>query len=104
MTDLYQSQRAMRHMRRAAMQRGVVAILDVGTSKIACLVLRFDGIEDDRDHDGVGPMGLDRLDDVLKVTVNIAAKEDRAHKALMVGLHRSRPAAPGQTGRSRIHP
>ncbi|WP_426034098.1 cell division protein FtsA [Cypionkella sp. TWP1-2-1b2] len=56
MTDLYQSQRAMRHMRRAAMQRGVVAILDVGTSKIACLVLRFDGIEDERDQDGVGPM------------------------------------------------
>jgi len=25
------------------MQRGVVAILDVGSSKIACLVLRFDG-------------------------------------------------------------
>lgn len=56
MTDLYQSQRAMRHMRRAAMQRGVVAILDVGTSKIACLVLRFDGLEDERDQDGVGPM------------------------------------------------
>ncbi len=33
----------MRHMRKAAMQRGVIAILDVGTSKIACLVLRFDG-------------------------------------------------------------
>jgi cell division protein FtsA len=46
----------MRHMRRAAMQRGVVAILDVGTSKIACLVLRFDGLEDERDQDGVGPM------------------------------------------------
>jgi cell division protein FtsQ len=29
-TDLYQSQRAMRHMRRTAMQRGVIAILDVG--------------------------------------------------------------------------
>lgn len=56
MTDLYQSQRAMRNMRRAAMQRGVVAILDVGTSKIACLVLRFDGFEPDRDSDGVGPM------------------------------------------------
>ena len=49
MTDLYQSQRAMRHMRRTAMQRGVVAILDVGTSKIACLVLRFDGFEQMRD-------------------------------------------------------
>ena len=43
MTDLYQSQRAMRQMRQQALQRGVVAILDVGTSKIACLVLRFDG-------------------------------------------------------------
>ncbi len=43
MADLYQSQRAMRQMRRAAMQRGVVAVLDVGSSKIACLVLRFDG-------------------------------------------------------------
>lgn len=43
MTDLYQSQRAMRQMRRQALQRGVVAILDVGSSKIACLVLRFDG-------------------------------------------------------------
>jgi cell division protein FtsA len=43
-------------MRRAAMQRGVVAILDVGTSKIACLVLRFDGLDEDRDSDGVGSM------------------------------------------------
>ncbi len=45
MIELYESQRAMRHMRRAAIERGVVAILDVGTSKIACLVLRFDGTE-----------------------------------------------------------
>ncbi|MFK7753324.1 MAG: cell division protein FtsA [Sedimentitalea sp.] len=43
MTDLYQSQRAMRQMRQQAMQRGVIAILDVGSSKTACLVLRFDG-------------------------------------------------------------
>ncbi|MEP6018949.1 MAG: cell division protein FtsA [Paracoccaceae bacterium] len=43
MNDLYQSQRTMRHMRKLAIQRGVVAILDIGTSKIACLVLRFDG-------------------------------------------------------------
>ena len=33
----------MRAMRQQALQRGVVAILDVGSSKIACLVLRFDG-------------------------------------------------------------
>ncbi len=56
MIDLYQSQRLMRHMRRAAMQRGVIAILDVGTSKIACLVLRFDGPDAEREIDGVGPM------------------------------------------------
>jgi hypothetical protein len=43
MTDLYESQRSMRNMRKLAMQRGVVAVLDVGSSKIACLVLRFDG-------------------------------------------------------------
>ena len=43
MMDIYDSQRSMRNMRRLAMQRGVVAILDVGSSKIACLVLRFDG-------------------------------------------------------------
>lgn len=42
MTDLYEFQRAMRNMRKAAMQRGVIALLDIGTSKIACLVLRFD--------------------------------------------------------------
>jgi cell division protein FtsA len=46
----------MRAMRKAAMQRGVVAILDIGTSKIACLVLRFDGPERLLDGDGVGSM------------------------------------------------
>ena len=56
MGDLYDSQRAMRQMRKAAMQRGVVAILDVGTSKIACLVLRFDGPEQFRGADGVGSL------------------------------------------------
>ncbi|MEH6773011.1 MAG: cell division protein FtsA [Cereibacter changlensis] len=56
MTDLYQSQRAMRNMRQAAMQRGVIAILDVGSSKIACLILRFDGPERLREQDGVGSM------------------------------------------------
>ncbi|MCE0505363.1 MULTISPECIES: cell division protein FtsA [unclassified Roseivivax] len=56
MIELYESQRAMRNMRRAAMQRGVVAILDVGSSKIACLILRFDGTERDFDSDGVGSL------------------------------------------------
>lgn len=56
MTDLYQSQRAMRNMRHAAVQRGVVAVLDIGTSKIACLILRFDGFADRGESDGIGPM------------------------------------------------
>ncbi|MGR3290291.1 MAG: cell division protein FtsA [Paracoccaceae bacterium] len=56
MTDLYSTQRAMRKMRNAAMQRGVIAILDIGTSKIACLILRFDGPERFSSSDGVGSM------------------------------------------------
>ncbi|MEL7012154.1 MAG: cell division protein FtsA [Pseudomonadota bacterium] len=54
MIELYDSQRAMRNMRKAAIQRGVVAVLDVGTSKIACLVLRFDGTDKLNGIDGVG--------------------------------------------------
>lgn len=56
MSDLYQAQRAMRAMRRAAIQRGVVAILDVGTSKIACLLLRFDGRDRRPEGEGIGAM------------------------------------------------
>ena len=56
MRPLYQTQRLMRGIRRAALQRGVIAILDLGTSKIACLVLRFDGPERTEGADGVGPM------------------------------------------------
>ncbi len=55
MIELYESQRAMRNMRRAAMQRGVIAILDVGSSKIACLVLRFDGT-DPGAEEGIGSL------------------------------------------------
>lgn len=43
MTDFYETQRAMRQMRKAAMQRGVVAVLDIGTAQTTCLILRFDG-------------------------------------------------------------
>ena len=58
MIELYESQRAMRAMRKAALQRGVVAVLDVGTSKIACLVLRFDGTGrlGEAEEVGMGPM------------------------------------------------
>ena len=41
MIELYHSQRAMRAMRSAALQRGVIAVLDVGTSKIGCLILKL---------------------------------------------------------------
>ncbi|WP_424971111.1 cell division protein FtsA [Dinoroseobacter sp. S76] len=56
MRDLYSAQRAMRNMRQVAMQRGVVAVLDIGTWKVACLVLKFDGPEPDSENDGVGTM------------------------------------------------
>jgi cell division protein FtsA len=56
MTDLYQFQRTMRRMRKAAIDRRTIAILDVGSSKIACLVLRFDGPDSFRGEDGLGPM------------------------------------------------
>jgi cell division protein FtsA len=56
MTDLYQSQRAMRRMRKVAIDRRVISILDVGSSKIACLVLRFDGPDRFRGEDGMGSL------------------------------------------------
>ena len=56
MRDLYQSQRAMRQMRQQALQRGVIAILDVGSSKIACLVLRFDGAARLSDDNSIGAL------------------------------------------------
>jgi len=46
----------MRNMRKVAMQRGVIAILDVGSSKIACLVLRFDGTDRSLETDGIGSL------------------------------------------------
>ena len=39
---LYEGQRALRHRRAVAMRRGEAAVLDIGTAKIACLVLKFD--------------------------------------------------------------
>jgi cell division protein FtsA len=38
--DLYDLQRAMRSRRDAALRRGVIAVLDIGSSKISCLVLQ----------------------------------------------------------------
>ncbi|MEL6952345.1 MAG: cell division protein FtsA [Pseudomonadota bacterium] len=56
MSLLYQSQRLMRQRRQEALKRGVIAILDIGSFKISCLVLRFDGNPDLRPSEGVGPM------------------------------------------------
>ena len=56
MSMLYQSQRAMRAKRQEAMRRGVMAILDIGSHKISCLVLRFDDPEGFRAAEGVGAM------------------------------------------------
>ncbi|MEY8882824.1 cell division protein FtsA [Donghicola sp. XS_ASV15] len=56
MIELYETQRAMRGLRKAALQRGVIAILDVGTSKIACLVLRFDRTDAFVEGEDIGSM------------------------------------------------
>ncbi len=39
--NLFEMQREMRRRREAAIRRGVVGVLDIGTSKIACLILQF---------------------------------------------------------------
>ncbi|WP_112321516.1 cell division protein FtsA [Oceanibium sediminis] len=56
MSHVFEAQRAMRQRREAALRRGVVAVLDIGTTKIACLVLQFaPGTDTD---DGAAPRGL----------------------------------------------
>ena len=52
MVDLYQFQRAARQMRKAVLQKGVIAILDVGSTKIACLILQLDGTNREGASDG----------------------------------------------------
>ncbi|MEM9715490.1 MAG: cell division protein FtsA [Pseudomonadota bacterium] len=42
MMQLFERQRLIRQKRRAALQRGVVAVLDIGTSKIVCMIIKFD--------------------------------------------------------------
>lgn len=56
MHDLHQTQRAMRQLREAAVQRGVVAVLDIGTHEMRCLVLRFDGSDPHATGDDIGAM------------------------------------------------
>ncbi len=54
MGDLYRNQRAMRAMRQTAMQKGVIAVLDVGTSKITCLILVLDENMEAASDEGIG--------------------------------------------------
>ena len=56
MADLYELQRAMRAMRQSALQRGTLAILDLGSTKIGCLILRFDGLDPSLASDQVGSL------------------------------------------------
>ena len=57
MIDPYTSQRAMRQMRRAAMQRGVIAVLDIGTYKVSALVLKTDPANAMPKAQGIGNLG-----------------------------------------------
>ncbi|MXU65431.1 cell division protein FtsA [Oceanomicrobium pacificus] len=41
MSSLFQEQRKLRQQREVAIRRGVVAVLDIGTTKLACLILQF---------------------------------------------------------------
>ncbi|RMH39421.1 MAG: cell division protein FtsA [Alphaproteobacteria bacterium] len=56
MKTIHESQRAMRAKRQAAIDRGVVAVLDIGSSKFACLILRFDGGAMPTGDDGIGSL------------------------------------------------
>lgn len=56
MSYLYETQRAMRQKRRSALQRGLIAVLDVGTAKMACMVLQFDVETETEARLGVGGM------------------------------------------------
>ena len=56
MNDLYNTQRAMRGMRKFAIQRGVIAVIDAGSSKVACLILRFDSSDDILSGEVIGAM------------------------------------------------
>jgi cell division protein FtsA len=56
MTMLYQSQRAMRAKRQDALKRGVIAVLDIGTFKISCLVLRFENADEVQTAEDIGAM------------------------------------------------
>ena len=55
---LFESQRLLRQKRAVAMRRGQVAVLDIGSSKLACLILQFDAEKAQamRNREGVGSL------------------------------------------------
>ena len=62
--ELFQSQLKMRRARQLAIQRGLISVLDVGSSKITCFVLSLDGPGEFKDSDGIGTMsGQSSLND-----------------------------------------
>ena len=56
MNTLYHAQRAMRAKLQDALKRGVVAVLDIGSHKVSCLVLKFDATETVSPAEGIGAM------------------------------------------------
>ncbi|MEL6598542.1 MAG: cell division protein FtsA [Pseudomonadota bacterium] len=56
-TSLHQSQRIMRNRREAALRQGHVAVIDIGSSKMTCLILAIDyGLLRAQKLDGVGKL------------------------------------------------
>ena len=52
----YEVQRKMRSIRKVALHSGVIAVLDVGSSKIACQVLKFETKDRSREAEDISPM------------------------------------------------
>ena len=53
MNRLFEGQRAMRARRESALRRGIVAVLDIGSSKVGCFILQFVAPESGDGNPGV---------------------------------------------------
>ncbi|MFS4437334.1 cell division protein FtsA [Paracoccaceae bacterium GXU_MW_L88] len=69
---LYEAQRAMRATRQAAIKRGEVAVLDIGTSSIRCFVLKFDPSRQHALAEGIGSLSGHGAFRVIGAAVNRA--------------------------------
>ena len=54
--DIFQFQIKLRSARQSAIQKGLVSVLDVGSSKITCFTISFDGPDKFKETDGIGAM------------------------------------------------